>query len=87
MLCYAESNRDEWDDKKTEARITRISRLFFWSGIAAFCVCAIFDVCVWRGFTVPDWMYVGFLGLFSLWRFGDYYWSCIRKKKDTSHDA
>jgi len=42
---------------------------------------------VWRGFTVTDWLYVGFLGLFSLWRFGDYYWNFIRKKKDTSHDA
>jgi hypothetical protein len=84
---YAEMCRDEWDDAQTEARITRASRKFFWSGVVAFCICAIFDVIVWRGFTVSDWLFVGFLGLFSLWQFGIYYWCCIRKKKDTSHDA
>jgi hypothetical protein len=81
---YVETSRDEWDDEQTRIRITRISRQFFWIGVAAFCICAVYDFIVWRGFGLQDWLFVGFLGLFSLWRFGDYF---IRNMKDTSHDA
>jgi len=87
LPLYVESNRDEWNDQQTEARITRTSRQCFWIGVAAFGMCAIYDVFVWRGFALLDWLFVGFLSLVSLWRFGDYYLNCIRKKKDTSHDA
>jgi hypothetical protein len=84
---YVEMNRDDWDDEQTDARITRTSRRLFWSGVVAFCTCAIFDVCVWRGFSLLDWLYVSFVGLISLYIFSAYYRNCIRKKKDTSHDA
>ena len=84
---YAEASRDEWDDEQADARITRASRRLFWSGLMAFCICLIYDLFVWRGFTLPLWLFVGFLGLFSPCMFGAYYWNCIRKKKDASHDA
>lgn len=80
---YVEMNRDDWDDEKTAARITRSSRQFFWLGVAA---CVIYDLCVWRSFATPAWLFVGFIGLFSLWRFGDCWWSFMRRRAPEKKD-
>jgi Na+/H+ antiporter NhaD/arsenite permease-like protein len=80
LPLYVEMNRDDWDDEQTEARITRVSRTLFSFGIAAFAVCVVYDFFVWRSFTMQDWLFVGFIGLFSLWRFGDYLWRFRRRR-------
>jgi len=89
LPLYAEMNRDDWDDEQTEARITRFSRHSFWLGVVAFAVCAVYDSLAWRSFTTPVWLFIGFIGLFSLWRFADYWWSFMRRRtpeKKDDHD-
>jgi hypothetical protein len=86
LPLYAEMNRDDWDDEQTEARITRASRQFFWLGVVVFAVCVIYDLFAWRSFKTPVWLFIGFIGLFSLWRFGDYWWSCMRRRAPEKKD-
>ena len=76
---YAEASGDEWDDEQTEARITRMSRTYFWWSVVAFGVCVIYDCIVWQSFTLPVWLFVGFLGLLSLWLFASYYRHFMRR--------
>lgn len=86
LPLYAEMNRDGWDDEHTASRITRASRQYFWMGVAAFVVCAIYDFFAWHTFTPVAWLFVGFIALFSLWRFGDYWWRFMRRRARKEKD-
>jgi hypothetical protein len=75
---YTVMKRNDWQDARARARNSRLCRRFFWSGFAVFCICAACDLHKWPGFTVPVRLFVGFLGVCSLWKFGDYCWNCMR---------
>jgi hypothetical protein len=86
LPLYAEMNRDDWDDEQTAVRITRASRQFFWLGVVAFAACVIYDFFAWRSFATPSWLFLGFIGLFSLWRFGDYWLRFMRRRAPEKKD-
>jgi len=75
---YAEMQRDSFDHEEENARTTRISRRFFWAGVALFIVCGIYDVFSWQTVGPVEGSFDIFIGLFSLATFGYYYWYCVR---------